>query len=134
MKFDDGGNPFAALGPKVAYTLLSPFPWQSGSFALQVGKIDALLWYYLLYRSVLSVRMMWKSDRALLLMFFAFLVPSTIAYATTMANIGLIVRQRIPIVMVGALLGMLSWRREPRASVNAPALAPAHAPTPAPAE
>jgi hypothetical protein len=120
VTFDDGGDAFGALGPKVAYTLFSPFPWTSGSVALQVGKIDALIWYYLFYRMALAAKRLWSEDRGLLAIFASFLIPSTIAYATTMANIGLIVRQRIPIVMVGTLLAMMSWPRRDPQPVAAP--------------
>ena len=119
VRFDDGGDPFGAMGPKIAYTLFSPFPWMGGSFALQIGKIDVLAWYYLCYRALFSVKRLWKEDRGLLLIFLAFLVPATVAYATTMANVGLIFRQRIPIVLIGTLLGMLSWRKQ-EVSARAP--------------
>jgi hypothetical protein len=109
VSFDDGGQAFGAIHLKILYTLFSPFPWQGGSFAMQMGKIDTLVWYYFFARSLTSARRLWASDRSLLLMFLIFLAPLTVAYATTMANIGLILRQRIPIVFVGAMLGMLSW-------------------------
>jgi hypothetical protein len=118
VTFDDGGNPFGALAPKVLYTLFSPFPWQGGSIAMQVGKIDAALFYYMLYRAWLAVRRLWREDRRTLIMFLTFLIPITIAYATTMANVGLILRQRIPVVFVVAWLAALSW---------APSSAPARA-------
>lgn len=109
VNFDDGGNPFGALGPKVIYTVLSPFPWQSGSVGLQLGKLDVLLFYYLIYRAYLTIKRLWKEDRMLLMLFFSFIIPATIAYATTMSNIGLILRQRMPIVFVTAILASLSW-------------------------
>jgi hypothetical protein len=56
---------------------------------------------------------LWRLDRSIFFMFLVFLVPLTIAYATTMANIGLILRQRFPIVFIGAMLGMLSWPATP---------------------
>jgi hypothetical protein len=42
-------------------------------------------------------------------MFVSFLVPTTVMYATIMTNIGLIVRERMAIVMVASVLAMLSW-------------------------
>ncbi|WP_328710331.1 hypothetical protein [Microbispora hainanensis] len=109
--FDDGGNAWNALGPKLLYTMLSPFPWMGGSVALQLGKVDTLLWYWLLYHAFLGARRLWRYDRRLLLILLLFVVPGSIAYATTMANVGLIFRQRIPIVMVTSLLSAISWSR-----------------------
>jgi hypothetical protein len=112
VSFDDGGNPFGALGPKVLYTVASPFPWQGGSMGLQLGKLDVLLFYYLIYRAYLASRRLWKEDRMLLALFAVFVIPATIAYATTMSNIGLILRQRMPIVFVTAILASLSWSQK----------------------
>lgn len=111
VSFDDGGRAFGALHIKIIYTLFSPFMWQGGSFAMQMGKLDTAVWYYFFYRAVLAGRRLWKEDRSTLLMFLVFLVPLTVAYATTMANIGLILRQRFPIVFVCSALGFLSWTR-----------------------
>ncbi len=111
--FDDGGNAWGDLGPKLAYTLLSPFPWASGSMALQLGKIDTLIWYWLLFCAVQGARRLWRHDRRTLLILLLFLVPASIAYATTMSNIGLMFRQRIPIVMVTSLLSAIAWTRTP---------------------
>jgi hypothetical protein len=122
VTFDDQGSPLGSLGLKVLYTLFSPFPWVGGSVALQVGKLDALAWYYLFYRLLLAAKLLWQEDRSRLLMFLTFLVPSTLAYAMTMANVGLVLRQRIPIVMIGAALCCLSWpaARAPVPVVRAP--------------
>ncbi|MEV4299043.1 hypothetical protein [Microbispora rosea] len=109
--FDDGGNAWSALGPKLLYTLLSPFPWMGGSVALQLGKVDTLLWYWLLFHAFQGARRLWRHDRRLLLILLLFVVPGSIAYATTMSNIGLVFRQRIPIVMVTSLLSAISWSR-----------------------
>lgn len=116
VTFDDGGNPFGALGLKVLYTLFSPFPWHGGSFALQVGKVDALLFYYILYRASLAARRLWREDRRTLLMFLTFLVPVTIAYATTVSNIGLVLRQRLPLVFVCGWLAALGSARSTAAA------------------
>ncbi len=107
VTFNDGGNPLGQLHLKLAYTLFAPFPWQSGSVGLQIGKIDALAWYYLAYQAIRSGRRLLRENRLLLLMFLAFLVPMSIMYSIGMGNIGLSVRQRLPIVLVGALLAAL---------------------------
>lgn len=104
VHFDDGGNPWGALGPKLAYTLFSPFPWTGGSLGLQLGKVDTILWYYLAYLAVKAGRRLWGTDRVLLFSLLAFLIPITVLYATTMANIGLIFRQRFPVVLLTACL------------------------------
>lgn len=112
VDFDDGGDPFAKLPAKITYTLLSPFPWMSGSFGLQVGKFDAMLIYYLLYRSYFSVKRLLREDRALLFMFLVFVIPSVVAYALTMANIGLILRQRLPIIAILTVLACVGWESD----------------------
>lgn len=104
VHFDDGGKTWGAFGPKLAYTLFSPFPWTGGSLGLQLGKVDTILWYYLAYLAVKAGRRLWGTDRVLLFSLLAFLVPLTVLYATTMANIGLIFRQRFPVVLLTACL------------------------------
>jgi hypothetical protein len=111
VEFNDGGNPLGRLWLKTIYTVLSPFPWQLGSIALHVGKIDAGIFAYFIYRAIRACRDLMKRDRTLMLMFVSVIIPLTLAYATTMSNIGLIVRQRIPIVMITGALATLSWPR-----------------------
>lgn len=101
VKFDDGGKPYGALPAKLAYTVFSPFPWAGGSLGFQLGKLDVFLWYFMLYR---AVRAAWVADRRVVLMFLTFAVPCTVMYAMTMANVGLIVRQRLIIVAATAIL------------------------------
>lgn len=104
----DNTNPWISFPQKLAYTLLSPFPWdfRSSSIGFQIGRVDAIIWAFFMYRGFRGARRMWRDDRGTLLMFLIVLVPLTVAYATTMANIGLIVRQRIPIVMLGSILAV----------------------------
>ncbi|MFD1536111.1 hypothetical protein [Nonomuraea guangzhouensis] len=109
--FDDSGSAWGSMIPKLLYTLLAPFPWAEGSATLQLGKIEMLLWYFMLYSSVRGARLLWRQDRRVLLILLLFIVPSTIAYATTVANVGLIFRQRIPIVMITSLLAAVAWSR-----------------------
>ncbi|GAA0432407.1 hypothetical protein Acor_76160 [Acrocarpospora corrugata] len=111
--FADGGDPWAALGPKVLYTVFAPFPWADGSLVFQLGKIETLLWYVLLVLAAVGARRLWRRDPRLLLVLVLFLLPATVAYATTMANVGLILRQRMPIVMVASLLSALAWTKLP---------------------
>ncbi|MEO3857320.1 hypothetical protein [Acrocarpospora sp. B8E8] len=111
--FADGGDPWALLGPKLLYTLFSPFPWADGSLVFQLGKIDTLVWYALLALAIVGARRLWRRDPRLLLILALFLIPATVAYATTMANVGLILRQRMPIVMVASLLAALAWTKLP---------------------
>jgi hypothetical protein len=111
VTFDDGGNAWGALGPKILYTLLSPFPWASGSVAFQLGKIETMLWYYLLYCAIRGLPWFWKNDRQTLFLIGLFVIPSTLAYATSMANVGLIFRQRMPITIMVSLLSSVVWTR-----------------------
>ncbi|WP_326641773.1 hypothetical protein OG884_02720 [Streptosporangium sp. NBC_01755] len=109
VTFADDGNPWGALGSKLLYTLLSPFPWTEGSMMLQLGKIEAFIWYFLLYSAVRGARRMWCYDRRMLFVLLLFIVPGIVAYATTMGNIGLIFRQRMPILMVTSVLSAVAW-------------------------
>jgi len=99
-----GGGPWSNLGPKLAYTLLSPFPWTPGSVGLHLGKVDALVFYAILYQAARAGKALARERPAALLTVASFVIPATLAYAATMANIGLIVRQRMPIVAAMALL------------------------------
>lgn len=120
-----GGNPTAALPLKILYTLFAPFPWMGGSMALQIGKIEALIWYYMVYRAWLASKRLWRKNRGLLLMFLSFLVPTTIMYALVMVNVGLTLRERMGIVYIGYLLAMLSWiPEEQEAKGDEPARGP----------
>jgi len=101
VAFDDGGVPTGALAAKLAYVVFSPFPWADGSFGFQVGKLDALVWYFVMVRAARALR---TADRRLVLMLVTFAVPMALAYAMTMANVGLIVRQRLTIVAATAIV------------------------------
>lgn len=105
----EGSGPWDFIHLKLLYTMFAPFPWQLGSIGMQIGKLDTIVWYYMLYRMYLAARARWRDDRVLVLFFLLFLVPSTVAYATTMSNIGLMFRQRLPIVLIGQLFALLSW-------------------------
>jgi len=74
------------------------FPWSGGSFGFQVGKLDAILWYYIMYR---AIRAIWR-ELALAAWGRAesarVLVPCVLMYATGVSNVGLIVRRRLVIV------------------------------------
>lgn len=118
VTFDDGGNPFAALPQKILYTLLSPFPWMSGSLGLQLGKIETALFYYFLWSSYMALRKTPAGKRGTLFLLLSFVLPTTLAYATTMANIGLIVRQRMPIVMVTCVMASLYWTHRERVAAR----------------
>lgn len=118
VTFDDNGEAFGAFVPKLFYTLLSPFPWTSGSIGLQVGKLDVLIWYVFLYRALANGRRLLRERPGLLLMFAVFLVPTTVMYATSMANMGLILRQRLPIVFVTALLATILQREKARSATR----------------
>jgi hypothetical protein len=113
VQFEDQGNAFGSFGPKLVYTLFAPFPWQAGSFGLQLGKLEVIIWLYLVYRAWRAGKRMWGTDSSLVLMFLSFLVPTTAMYATIMSNIGLIVRERMCVVLVAYVLAMLSWPKEP---------------------
>lgn len=119
VTFADGGSPWGALAQKLVYTVLSPFPWQVGSIGFQIGKLDVAIWYYVLYRAYVAGRRLWKEDRTTLVMFLAFMVPTLVMYATSFSNIGLNLRQRLPVVMVGIVLGLLSWPAKAEADEQA---------------
>jgi hypothetical protein len=109
VTFQDGDSATGALGTKLLYQLFSPFPWSGGSLGSQVGKIDTFLWYYFMYRAYVACRIMWREERTTLLMLLSFIVPMTVLYATSFANVGLSLRQRLIIVLVTGILAMRSW-------------------------
>lgn len=110
VAFDDDGVPYHALPAKLAYTLFSPFPWAGGSLGFHLGKIDAFIWYFILYRAALAVR---QVDRRVVVMLLTFVAPCTIMYAMSMSNVGLIVRQRLIVVVVTGVLAAL-YKPKPR--------------------
>lgn len=119
VTFDDGGSALGALHLKILYTLFAPFPWMGGSLALQLSKIEVMVWYYVIYRCGIAIKRLWREDRSLLLSIMSFLLPATVMYSFVMANVGLIVRERLSIVAIGYMLGALSWKRaESRAPVR----------------
>ena len=107
--FDDGGQVYGALHLKLLYTLFSPFPWQAGSFGFHMGKIDALAWFYFAWRAFKASRVLLRTRPGLLFALLTFLLPTTLVYSFAMHNIGLILRQRMPVVIVSLLLASLSW-------------------------
>lgn len=112
---------------RLLYTVFAPFPWQGGSFGLQVGKLEALVFYYFMWRIWRGRRELWSQHRSTVLMLLTFLVPATLAYAASMSNIGLIVRQRMPIVITSAILAALTMTtttRSAAATVATPRLRP----------
>ncbi len=113
IQFDDGGSIYGAIHLKVLYTLFAPFPWQAGSFGLHMGKIDSLIGTYFFYRSIVAIRRHWKTDKGLILALLVFIIPMTVVYAFGVYNIGLILRQRMPVVTMMLLLGALSWKKTP---------------------
>lgn len=121
VTFDDGGKVWGALGPKLAYTVLSPFPWAAGSAAFQLGKLETFIWYWLLWTALRGLKWLWRNERETLLLLSMFIVPATLAYATSMSNVGLIFRQRMPIVIVTSLLSAVVWTHQPRRTAPAEA-------------
>jgi hypothetical protein len=111
VTFNDGGNRFGALWLKVLYTLFSPFPWASGSFGFHVGKLDVLIICFFVVRAWSSWA--YRELRVVFLMALTFAVPCTIVYATSMANVGLIARQRLVVIVTLAFLGSF-YRPAPR--------------------
>ena len=105
VTFDDGGSPYGQLWLKLIYTLFAPFPWSSGSIAFHIGKIDVLIIAFFLLRSWTVVRA--RDMKLIGLMVMTFAVPCTVMYATSLANIGLIARQRLVIVVAVAFLASL---------------------------
>ncbi len=105
VTFDDGGSPYGQLWLKLLYTLLAPFPWQSGSIAFHVGKIDVFIIAFFLVRAWKVARS--KELKLVGVMIATFVVPCTVMYATSMANVGLIARQRLVIVAAVAFLASL---------------------------
>jgi hypothetical protein len=127
------GKGLGSIPIRVLYTLFSPFPWQAGTMGLHLGKVDTLIFTYLIYRGVRAARALGRVDRPTLLSLLAYILPTTFAYSLTFANMGLMLRQRIPVVVMVGLLAVFSWpRRASRrvAAKGAKALEAAPAGTP----
>lgn len=108
VEFDDGGAPYGALPAKLAYTLFAPFPWQGGTLGFQIGKIDAFLWYFTVYRAIRGARQaVRRGDGRVVVMLLTFIVPCTVMYAMSVANVGLIMRQRLVIVAATAIFAAI---------------------------
>jgi hypothetical protein len=105
VTFDDGGYRYGQLWLKVLYTIFSPFPWGSGSVGFHVGKVDVFIIGFYLWRGWIAART--KELKVTAVMVMTFVVPCTIMYATSMANVGLIARQRLVIVVCFAFLASL---------------------------
>ncbi len=118
VEFDDGGDPTGALPQKLMYTLFAPFPWMTGSLGLNLGKVDTLLFYYFMYRAGVAAKRLFVVDKALLLTVLAFVAPMTLIYAMSVSNIGLVLRQRMPVVVMVMLLATMSWPKRETESVE----------------
>ena len=94
----------------VVYTIAAPFPWQFGSVGLQLGKVEALILYWFIYTVYKNRKRLWADHRPIVIMMATFIIPGTLAYAATMSNVGLIVRQRMPIVIAMAILAGIAYR------------------------
>lgn len=99
----------SSLPERLVYTVFAPFPWQSGSFGFHLGKIEALIAYAYLYLIYRHRRALWEHRRTELLMIALLVVPGLVAYAMTMSNVGLVVRQRLPLMFALGLLTMLGY-------------------------
>jgi hypothetical protein len=71
-----------------------------------------------MYRCVIGARHMWRQQRTTMLMFISFVLPTAVMYATGFSNIGLNLRQRMPIVFAGVVLALLSWRPDAAAEAE----------------
>lgn len=130
IDFDDGGDPYARIGPKLAYTLFSPFPWMSGSTGFHIGKIDALLMTFAIVRTALTVVRRWSDKRKEIVLLLAFIAPASFVYSLTMANIGLILRQRLVVEVAFLVLGSLSFvegKEKRRSTATVPGVLPTRA-------
>ncbi len=110
IHFDANNSPWSQIHLKLAYTLLSPFPWGPGSLALQLAKLDGLFLIYSLYRTIRYLPKLWRTDKTSAALLLAFAVPMSVIYAAGVSNVGLIVRQRIPVTAAFALLAVLTFR------------------------
>jgi hypothetical protein len=79
---------------------------------LQLGKIEAFIFYWFMYVVYRDRKRLWAEHRSTVIMMATFIIPATLAYATTMSNVGLIVRQRMPIVIAVALLAGIAYRQK----------------------
>lgn len=103
----DAGKPtILGLPIKILYSILAPFPWQSGSFGLHLAKIEMLFWYFVLYWFCRGTWIFSKRDPVMVLIFLVFIVGMTVVYAWSFANIGLMYRQRLVLFFVASILAV----------------------------
>lgn len=112
VQFDDGGNPWATLPLRIIITLFAPFPWEGGSLGFHIGKIDAGVTTFLAYKAFRGLPQLWRKDRTLVAIILLFVIPLTVAYALGLANVGLVLRQRMPIVFVFSFLAAIVWKSD----------------------
>lgn len=112
IDFDDNDDPWSQLPLKLAYTLFAPFVWGAGSLAFQLGKLDGLFMTFALWRIARYLPRLWRNEPTVTAMLLAFVLPMSIAYATGVSNVGLIVRQRMPLTISIAFLALLTYRKQ----------------------
>ena len=124
-------SPHADFVPKLLYTLFAPFPWQAGSIALHLAKIEVLAWYVLFFQTLRTLPRLWRTRRGELLLLGSFILPVFYMYTITFTNIGIVVRERLGAVMAVWILGSSSWRQrvaiQPQPTTDDGV--PVHAPT-----
>jgi hypothetical protein len=110
------GSSGATYAEALLYTLFAPFLWQGGSIGLQMAKVDALVWYGIVYAAARGIRRLWRTRRTELLVLLSFAIPTLFAYAAAFANIGLTVRERLGVVMICALMAAIGAGPDPRST------------------
>jgi len=104
-----GGDGPGAFALKLAYSLFSPFPWQQGSIGLQVEKVEMIILYCVIHRMVKGARVMWARRPSDLLILTMFIAPTVAVYTISFSNVGLVVRERMSVMLTLILLAGLSW-------------------------
>lgn len=99
----------------LAYFLLAPFPWQTGSPLQMSTMLEQPIWYVVFALAVYGVFASVRRRGAEGLVALGAILPGTLFYALVMSNVGTGYRDRaqlVPVFFAYAAQGLVAWRRK----------------------
>jgi len=99
----------------LAYFLLAPFPWQSGSALQMSTMLEQPTWYLVLVLAGIGCAAAWRRARSEGLSVLATGLPAVLFYSLVMSNVGTGYRDKaqvVPFVFAYAAHGLVLWRAE----------------------
>jgi len=126
--FEEGGSSFAVaadlssysaalryLPIGLAYFMLAPFPWQTGSMLQMSTMLEQPIWYAALGFALCGLASALRRRVPTGLAMLAVLAPAIVFYGLVMSNVGTAYRNRaqfIPFILVYAAEGIVAWHRK----------------------